>query len=251
MSSSSNNVDENNNNEINKNKEGDMLLWNFATHTHESYHDFTPKEAKEIRKRLLEWYRANRRKLPWRGDPPPYDGSTAGINSGSASSKSSSAVSSSKKKSSTTEKDVTSQKSITSFFNSSKIKKGDNATDTDCKSRNTITNDNCTSKSLRIGTRSSKRLLERVKIESVNNNDDEDNEDDTHKNDNDNRDTITPIKIEEEEGEKSNSASNDNNEDYNDNSVIPITGYSVWVSEIMLQQTRVEAVIPYYLKCKS
>lgn len=26
--------------------------------------------------------------------------------------------------------------------------------------------------------------------------------------------------------------------------------YGVWVSEIMLQQTRVEAVIPYYLKCK-
>ena len=32
---------------------------------------------------------------------------------------------------------------------------------------------------------------------------------------------------------------------------IAITGYSVWVSEIMLQQTRVEAVIPYYLKCES
>ena len=31
---------------------------------------------------------------------------------------------------------------------------------------------------------------------------------------------------------------------------IPVSGYSVWVSEIMLQQTRVEAVIPYYLKCK-
>jgi hypothetical protein len=30
---------------------------------------------------------------------------------------------------------------------------------------------------------------------------------------------------------------------------IPITGYSVWVSEIMLQQTRVEAVIPYYIRC--
>lgn len=30
---------------------------------------------------------------------------------------------------------------------------------------------------------------------------------------------------------------------------LPVTAYGVWVSEIMLQQTRVEAVIPFYLKC--
>jgi A/G-specific adenine glycosylase len=29
-----------------------------------------------------------------------------------------------------------------------------------------------------------------------------------------------------------------------------VSAYGVWVSEIMLQQTRVEAVIPYYLKCE-
>ena len=29
-----------------------------------------------------------------------------------------------------------------------------------------------------------------------------------------------------------------------------VTAYGVWVSEIMLQQTRVEAVIPYWIKCK-
>ena len=32
---------------------------------------------------------------------------------------------------------------------------------------------------------------------------------------------------------------------------IPVSGYGIWVSEIMLQQTRVEAVIPYWIKCKS
>ena len=32
---------------------------------------------------------------------------------------------------------------------------------------------------------------------------------------------------------------------------ITVTGYGVWVSEIMLQQTRVEAVIPFWIKCKS
>jgi hypothetical protein len=32
--------------------------------------------------------------------------------------------------------------------------------------------------------------------------------------------------------------------------VIPMSGYGVWVSEIMCQQTRVEAVIPYWIKCE-
>jgi A/G-specific adenine glycosylase len=35
---------------------------------------------------------------------------------------------------------------------------------------------------------------------------------------------------------------------YSDSTSIPVTGYSVWVSEVMLQQTRVETVIPYYVK---
>eukprot|EP00980_Cylindrotheca_fusiformis_P014487 scaffold3875_cov123-Cylindrotheca_fusiformis.AAC.7 len=35
-----------------------------------------------------------------------------------------------------------------------------------------------------------------------------------------------------------------------DSFAIKVSGYGVWVSEIMLQQTRVEAVIPYWIKCK-
>jgi A/G-specific adenine glycosylase len=32
-----------------------------------------PAEERELFQRsLLQWYRENRRKLPWRGDPPPY-----------------------------------------------------------------------------------------------------------------------------------------------------------------------------------
>jgi A/G-specific adenine glycosylase len=42
------------------------------------YHEALPVE--EVRAALLEWYRANRRRLPWRGDSPPYNGSTAGTN---------------------------------------------------------------------------------------------------------------------------------------------------------------------------
>ena len=51
----------------------------FLAHNTAAYHiDRLP--ADEVRAALLRWYDANRRRLPWRGDPPPYNGSTAGIN---------------------------------------------------------------------------------------------------------------------------------------------------------------------------
>ena len=53
-------------------------------HSDESYHLDVPSE--EVRASLIAWYDTNRRRLPWRGDPPPYNGSTAGINSASAAS---------------------------------------------------------------------------------------------------------------------------------------------------------------------
>jgi hypothetical protein len=60
----------------------ESILWKWACHDNDAFHDFSPEQASEIRESLLTWYRANRRKLPWRGDSPPYDGSTAGVNSG-------------------------------------------------------------------------------------------------------------------------------------------------------------------------
>ena len=51
----------------------------FLAHSSEAYHlDNLP--AEQVRTALIDWYDANRRRLPWRGDPPPYNGSTAGIN---------------------------------------------------------------------------------------------------------------------------------------------------------------------------
>jgi A/G-specific adenine glycosylase len=38
----------------------------------EKYHHFSKEDVKVIQKELLDWYDENRRKLPWRGDPPPY-----------------------------------------------------------------------------------------------------------------------------------------------------------------------------------
>jgi len=139
----------------------DSVLWKWATHTDASYHDFSPEEATAIRSALLTWYRGNRRKLPWRGDAGPYDGSTAGI-----------ATSSSKR---TAKKKIKGQKDIKSFFGK-KVEDATTATD--------------------------------------------------------------------EANDKEMGPSDPKSEA----AVIPVTGYSVWVSEIMLQQTRVEAVIKYYLK---
>jgi A/G-specific adenine glycosylase len=53
------------------------LLVSWMNHKDVRFHCFSDEEAEQIRSRLLYWYRQNRRKLPWRGDPPPWNGSTA------------------------------------------------------------------------------------------------------------------------------------------------------------------------------
>jgi A/G-specific adenine glycosylase len=54
-------------------------LASFLAHTDASYH-LSDLPLEEARASLLTWYAANRRRLPWRGDSPPYNGSTAGTN---------------------------------------------------------------------------------------------------------------------------------------------------------------------------
>ena len=58
--------------DLNKKKDSnDMdMLEKWINHDHHSYHlDFlSPTQAYDIRSALVLWYRANRRKLPWRGD---------------------------------------------------------------------------------------------------------------------------------------------------------------------------------------
>ncbi|KAL3669356.1 hypothetical protein V7S43_005732 [Phytophthora oleae] len=44
----------------------------FSTQHDAARHDFKPQELLTTRTELLRWYDAHRRKLPWRGDPPPY-----------------------------------------------------------------------------------------------------------------------------------------------------------------------------------
>ena len=155
-----------------------LLVEEFCNHHDSSYHHFTTQEAIEIRHALLTWYRDNRRKLPWRGDLPPYDGSTAGINN-----KSNGTTKSSQNEKATAGKTKKiSQPNIASFFTSTtkKMKKSEDST---------------------------KKKQSQVKQEK---------EDDSN----------IP----------------------SSNTLPKVSGYGVWVSEIMLQQTRVEAVIPYWMK---
>jgi A/G-specific adenine glycosylase len=144
-----------------------QLFQDWMDHDEASFHHFSPETAETIRSALLEWYTGNRRKLPWRGDPPPYDGSTAGINNGKRRAKDVP-----KKELDTQTKK---QANITNFF--------------------AATTSATTTKS-------------------------------NNKKDEEKQNVLEPQEA------------------------IPMTGYGVWVSEIMLQQTRVEAVIPYWLKCK-
>ena len=59
-------------------------LRRFLAHSDVSYHALDDAETVAIRRALIDWYVRNRRRLPWRGDAPPYNGSTAGTNSGAS-----------------------------------------------------------------------------------------------------------------------------------------------------------------------
>lgn len=140
------------------------LLESWASHTNVSFHHFSSTEATEIREALLTWYVEQRRKLPWRGDPPPWQGSTA----------KKVVAENLQKKKTPGSNDKGKQKQMQEFFVVRKEKTPSKLSVTDT----TTTAEN-------------------------------------------------PENIE---------------------TAFPVTAYGVWVSEIMLQQTRVEAVIPYWIK---
>ena len=128
------------------------LMHDWMHHTDVSFHYFTPSEVQQIQSKLLQWYSRHRRRLPWRGDPPPWNGSTANFTSSSTTT-------------TTTTKSTTTRQITKATAN-----------------------------------------ITKVKVESGTGTDDS------------------------------------MNESYR-NRTYPMTTYGVWVSEIMLQQTRVEAVI--------
>ncbi len=165
------------------------LLQKWIEHDDHSFHEnlLSNSQAYQIRKRLISWYRANRRQLPWRGDAGPYDGSTVGYAASATSSTASSSSSKGKKKGG-----KKNGKDIRSFF-------GGGAT--------------------------SSSTNQKVKKEDTGdcNNQEEEKKEVDH-------DDSAAMGVVKQENSRE------------------VTAYGVWVSEIMLQQTRVEAVIPYYLK---
>lgn len=125
------------------------LVKQWIAHEDESFHDLSVEDASMIREALLGWYRVHRRKLPWRGDPPPYSNDEP----------------TTKRKKNRGDKNQT---TIQGFFSGK----------TPASSKTSTSEESATS---------------------------------------------IPVEV---------------------------SGYGVWVSEIMLQQTRVETVIPYYIQCK-
>ena len=53
----------------------------YVDHT-TAYHSFSEEELEAVSNAIVKWYRVHRRKLPWRGDTPPYS-KTAEVKSSS------------------------------------------------------------------------------------------------------------------------------------------------------------------------
>lgn len=153
-----------------------ISLESWLLHDHESFHFFSELEAVQIRTRLLDWYYRSRRKLPWRGDPPPWNGSTAGIGSTSTTA----SVSKLKGSKADRTKRNGKQPTLDAFFTTKSAPTPATALASSCSA------------------------------------------------------TAAPVPSPESSAVTV--------------EAFPVTGYGVWVSEIMLQQTRVEAVIPYWVK---
>ena len=77
-----------------------MDIEDYIGHTSD-FHSFSDEELTEIATAIVKWYQQNRRKLPWRGDQPPYS-KTAEVK--------------------TSTKRDSKQASLTSFFSSKKQK---------------------------------------------------------------------------------------------------------------------------------
>ena len=77
-----------------------MDIEDYENHS-DQFHSFSDKELTEISDNIVKWYQQNRRKLPWRGDQPPYS-KTVEVK--------------------TTTKRDSKQASLTSFFSSKKQK---------------------------------------------------------------------------------------------------------------------------------
>ena len=169
------------------------------------YHTLSENTVRAVQTNLIAWYDDNRRKLPWRGDSPPYGKETK--QGSDKEDVETAAVSEPPKKRrrmmQSGSKDGKKQSKLSMFFKADK--------------------------------KQSKRKNGKSNMENKNKNDEKKNCKENN--------IVKENMCKSEQSE----LKQESESQLKDKKIL-ISGYSVWVSEIMLQQTRVETVIDYYLK---
>jgi len=187
---------------------GDAAASTCSSHTSE-YHEFSSTELVRFRADLLKWYAIHNRKLPWRGDSPPFGASkqTRARRALALSSSNRSTKSKSSKKTTGSARSHSKSKqiSIKSFFARKKAhKRGSVSTSANAAARvdgsgSTISNSTQTSTKNNSHTEPSDTQTQHTQH------------------------THSPVSTRRN-----------------------VSAYGVWVSEVMLQQTRVDTVIDYF-----
>jgi A/G-specific adenine glycosylase len=166
-----------------------LLLKKWLSHDTVDFHRFDDDtERKAFQTELLDWYRSHRRRLPWRGDPSPWTGSTA------------------------------------QFANNVQKKKDNKKIVASLQAEQDVKQSSTTKK------KKQTKLSALFIVGSLKNPSSEEPEPKTKK-------QPTAAATEEED-----------HTDTDRERCFPVTPYGIWVSEIMLQQTRVEAVVAYWCK---
>ncbi|CAE8650048.1 unnamed protein product [Polarella glacialis] len=161
----------------------------------------------QIRRELLSWYGANRRRLPWRGDPPPWSEDKAAL----------------RREASDLEEQTQAQhgqKPLTSFFRQLQP----------LPSRSTGKPVSMGSAGRSCGSVNGSLTDGRVVI-------DLDSDGECSQQSSVSRDTVLPTDSKGQGVTKSPGA---------DDATFPSSAYGTWVSEVMLQQTQVERVVAYW-----
>ncbi|CBJ29881.1 conserved unknown protein [Ectocarpus siliculosus] len=172
----------------------------YRQHQAVTYHAFTAEEVTMVRQGLLSWYDETRRRLPWRGDPPPWTRTSTPA----ASAAPGAATGRKGKTSKSAKEENPAQPRLTAFFGSKpkQQQQGQHPTEVARKRRST-------------GIASESELGLKQQRQQEGND-------------------VLSLAVEEEQPSLLKR--------------IPMSAYGTWVSEVMLQQTRVETVIDYYVK---
>ncbi|CAN0438824.1 unnamed protein product [Ectocarpus sp. 12 AP-2014] len=185
----------------------------YRQHQAVTYHAFTAEEVTMVRQGLLSWYDENRRRLPWRGDPPPWTRTSTPA----ASAAPGAATSCKGKTSKAAKEENAAQPRLTAFFGSKPKQQqhGRHPTEVSAFMKSSDSSGGGARKMRSTGiTLESELGLKQQRQQEGND--------------------VLSLAVEEEQPSLLKRT--------------PMSAYGTWVSEVMLQQTRVETVIDYYVK---